>query len=243
MLNQITKLRLPDGKEVAFVDWQDKPLFSTIDLLDGMTDTELDAFTYAKGDAVTASSNATARRTATDNDTSRETPGSMSSTEEMLVYAIKPEVLELQVSTAGDLTTLGFLQGGQPTTRPNVIALMSFFFNIRLTVSQKIEQEAPFGYFNTGFGPYVGATGQVNGAGGAVGRGQATNGLPSQEAVRSYAIPVHIGGQEKFRVTLVNERGIPVPLGADEATPPAQNADVAQIVRLFLDGLYKRPVS
>jgi hypothetical protein len=49
MINQITTMRLPDGTEVAFVDWQDKPLFSSVDLLANFTDTEVDAFTYVGG--------------------------------------------------------------------------------------------------------------------------------------------------------------------------------------------------
>mgnify|MGYP000603175695 CR=1 FL=1 len=37
-VNQIATMRLPNGKEVAFVDWSDKPLFSSADLRSGFTD-------------------------------------------------------------------------------------------------------------------------------------------------------------------------------------------------------------
>jgi hypothetical protein len=37
MLNTITTIRMPDGKQVAFVDWSDKPLFSTCELVHGFT--------------------------------------------------------------------------------------------------------------------------------------------------------------------------------------------------------------
>ncbi len=70
--------------------------------------------------------------------------------------------------------------------------------------------------------------------------------------MRSYVIPVHIGGQEKYRVTLLNSSGgFPaatpggpgVPLGDNEDSPPGNDNDIMLTVRLHLDGLYKRPVT
>lgn len=241
MINQITTMRLPNGTEVAFVDWQDKPLFSSVDLLANFTDSEVDAFTYVVGDEVPATVNAgAARRLASENDTSVSTPSSMASTEEMLVYAIKPEVMESELQTPGDPTTFAFTESGQPAPRTNRLAILDFFLVLRLIVSQKIEQSAPLAYFNTGFGAFAGA-GANQAATAVANRGSL--GFPTQEAVRSFVIPIHIGGQEKYRVTLLNARGAAVPSGQDEATPPVSNDDIMHTIRIHLDGLYKRPVS
>jgi hypothetical protein len=42
---QLTKLRLPNGTEVAFVDWSDQPLWSSAYMLAGFTDHEVPFFT------------------------------------------------------------------------------------------------------------------------------------------------------------------------------------------------------
>jgi hypothetical protein len=241
MLNQITTMRLPDGSEVAFVDWADKPLWSTVDLLSAFTDTEIDAFTYVVGDEVPATANATVRRLSTERDTNVSTPGSMASTEEMLVYAIKPEFLESRTADANptELDVLTFQEQGQPIARSNRLAILHDAMILRLVVSQKIEHSAPLGYYNTGFGVLTSmgdttATSLNN---------RGTAGMPSQEAVRSYGIPIHIGGQEKYRVQLVNASAAAVPSGQDGATPPVNDTQIVHSVRIHLDGLYKRPVS
>jgi len=242
-VNQITQLRLPDGSEVSFVDWQDKPLYSTIDLLTGWSDSELDLFTYVVGDQVVASSNAGTRRTATDRDTNISQPGSMASTEEMLIYAIRPEVFALRTGsgTATDLTSAVPSELSDPQPRANDFARLNYYTLLRLRVSQKTMQAAGFGYFNSGFGP----AGQVlTEGGGDTGdaRSIANNGLPTQEAVRSYAIPVHIGGTEKYRVTIENPSGATVNF-VDEASSPSSIARRVMSIRVYLDGLYKRPVA
>ena len=244
MINQMTTMRLPDGAEVAFVDWQDQPLFSTVDLLANFTDTELDAFTYVVGDRVPASANATVSRLATERDTNVSTPGSMASTEEMLVYAIKPEVLELRTApgTPTDLTSVSSVGANLPTPQIQRLANLHHALLLRLIVSQKVEQGAPLGYFNAGFGPY-GTWQTVPGAAGATPTTGATQGLPSQEAVRSFVIPIHIGGQEKYRVSLVNATGAAVPSGFTTDAGGVDDPLTVHQVRIMLDGLYKRPVT
>lgn len=229
-VNQIATMRMPDGREVAFVDWTDKPLFSTADLLTGFTDETVELFTYVSGDQVTATSNVTARRTSNDRDTNLATPGAMASTEELLVYAIKPEVYEYEADD-GDMNVLAPLTAGQPQTSGQNLSTMHSRLLISLNVSQKIMHRAGFGYYNTGFGVFNSTANRV------------TQGFPSQEAVRSLVLPVHIGGQEKYRVTIENPDGTAVNIGNTSATPPVANADVVQQVRINLDGLYKRPVA
>lgn len=232
-VNQIATMRLPNGKEVAFVDWSDKPLFSSADLRSGFTDETVELFTYVAGDQVTATSNVTVRRTANDRDTNLSTPGAMASTEEMLVYAIKPEIFEQNAAaeTGGDATTLAAREAGQPQPAGQRLAIAQERLLISLNVSQKIMHRAGLGYYNTGFGVFGSTVNRV------------TQGYPSQEAVRALTIPVHIGGQEKYRVTIENPDGTGVPLGNTSATPPVETATVYFTVRINLDGLYKRPVA
>lgn len=242
MLNQITTMRLPDGSEVAFVDWQDKPLFSTVDLLSGFTDTDVEAFTYVPGDTVPSTQNGTTPRTSSELDTNLSTPGGMASTEEMLVYAIKPYFRESRTADNTPLAfqSASFQEGGQPVPGTGRLAILQSLLTLRLIVSQKVEQGALLAYFNTGFGPFAGAN-AAGAAAGLLNRGSA--GFPSQEAVRSLVIPIHIGGQEKYRVQLSNDGGNTIAFGLDEATPPVEDAQIVMSVSVFLDGLYKRPVS
>ena len=94
-LNTITQVKLLNGQVIDLVDWTDQPLFSTIDVQNGFDIQEISMFQYVDGDQVpgfAAAGAAATTRTSTENDTNISTPGSMASTEEMLVYALKPEV-------------------------------------------------------------------------------------------------------------------------------------------------------
>ena len=249
-LNTITQVRLPNGQVIDLVDWTDRPLYSTLDVQSGFTTQELSLFQYVEGDAVPGfGTAATTLRTATLNDTNLSNPGTMASTEEMLVYAIKPEVYFYHIQTLNDFTTRSY------TTDPGAIGIavlpmatgvglevLNQQLILQLVISQKIYKQASFGYFNKGFG--------VNGFNtAAVGpSAPSNNGSPSQEAVRSFVIPDHIGSQEKFRVQLVNTSAIEagaVLFGvySDGNGNMQTLADLGASIRVNLDGLYKRPTA
>ena len=246
--SQITQVRLPDGRNVAIVDWTDKPLFSTIDLLSGYTDQEIECFTYQVSDNVSSSSNITTRRVATERDTNVATPGGMASTEEILVYNIKVEPFEFQADEEepDNATLFATDLPGLPVPQPQTLAILNQYSLLRLEISQKIYAEAGVAYFNTGFGPFIAGSrgnpiGQTSGP-----TAFANYGLPSAEAPRSFSIPHHIGGQEKYRVVLVNPTGETVQFRApvfndDGIVPFAPRTAVT--LRVLLEGLYKRPVS
>lgn len=238
--SQITQVRLPDGRTVAIVDWTDKPLFSTIDLLSGYSDQEIECFTYQVSDNVSSSSNITTRRVATERDTNVATPGGMASTEEILIYNIKVEPFELLADETTDATEFTTASPGLPVPQPQTLAILNRFSLLRLEISQKIYAEAGVAYFNTGFGPFI--AGSRGGAAPAAGSpiAFANFGLPSAEAPRSFSIPHHIGGQEKYRVVLANPTGETVTFADSSGSP---DATVALTVRVLLEGLYKRPVS
>lgn len=242
--SQITQVRLPDGRTVAIVDWTDKPLFSTIDLLSGYTDQEIECFTYQVSDNVSSSSNITTRRVATERDTNVATPGGMASTEEILIYNIKLEPFELLADeeASTDATLFSTALPGLPVPQPQTLAILNRFSLLRLEISQKIYAEAGIAYFNTGFGPFIAGARNSSAAvpGAATPLAFANLGLPSAEAPRSFSIPHHIGGQEKYRVVLANPTG-------ETVTFADSNGDDAPLtaltVRVLLEGLYKRPVS
>lgn len=242
--SQITQVRLPDGRTVAIVDWTDKPLFSTIDLLSGYTDQEIECFTYQVSDNVSSSSNITTRRVATERDTNVATPGGMASTEEILIYNIKVEPFEFQAAVEDgdvvpDANQFATDLPGLPVPQPQTLAILNQFSLLRLEISQKIYAEAGIAYFNTGFGPFIAGTRAPIGANaGPV--AFANLGLPSAEAPRSFSIPHHIGGQEKYRVVLANPTGQTVVFNDSEGAAAERTA---LTVRILLEGLYKRPVS
>lgn len=247
-LNTITTLRMPDGKEVAFVDWSDKPVYSVCEMVHGFTREEIDIFGYTEGGTIpTAAPTATIARTATEADTSLEAPGSMASTEERMVYAIKPDPMVLTAEPPNqqgqrDMNTAIATPGtGQPVPNPAMLGILNLHLLLSLQISQKVFAQSGLGYFNSGFGPH-GAGGSM-GTAAAAGRNYATMGLPSQEAVRSYVVPQYMGGQEKFRVFVSNPGGNPVNFGNSENGAVATNEDAVLRLRVYLEGLYKRPVS
>lgn len=249
-LNTITKIRFPDGREVAFVDWTDRPIFSTIELLHGTAVQEMNWFQYTAGDPVPAFAPVpvVAQRVASDLDTNLAAPGTMDSTEEMLVYALRPEVFRRQVATAGapDFSAPAALLAAtnEPIPTPIMLEVLNMRTTLNLEISDKIYASAGFGYFNVGFG-VVGNGAPLNATAGEIGN----NGVQSQEAVRSLVIPQHIGGQEKFRCFLrfVDDgtgNGIELGLqGPDEGEAPGSQDTRFARIRLYLDGLNKRPTA
>lgn len=242
-METITQFRLPDGEVVRLVDWVDKPVYSTLELLTGFSDQRIDAFTYNQGEPVPATGNATVRRTSTLVDTNVDVGGAAASTEELLVYAIKPEFCELQNSpdTPTDMSTAAIRSRGQPMPRGNILQTLNCALVLRFIISQKVYAEAGLGYFNTGFGPMVNSM-LVPVTAAAAGQSYATAGLPSQEAVRTFAVPHHVGGTEKYRLELQNPSGQTINLRTEAATPGDVTGLVYRI-RFYLDGMRKRPTA
>jgi hypothetical protein len=248
-LNMITTIRLPDGQQVGFADWGDKQLYGSGDFAHGFTQQQTTFFGYLKGQAVASAPPAglaSVPRTATDRDTNLEAPGAMASTEERLVYALKPEFYML---TADEPVNNKFnFESALPRTAtgepiPNPVALGWFFWLtlLQLKISQKEYIRAGTGYFNPGFGVF--GNGGTMGLAAAAGRTYANAGLPSQEAVRAFVVPQYMGGQEKFELNLLNPTATPVNFGLSENAAVADNENAVMQIRVNVDGLYKRPVA
>jgi hypothetical protein len=244
--SQIVEIKLADGRVIAFVDWTDRPQFSTVEILSGTNTQEMSLFQYTAGDPVPAFAPVAIanQRTATELDTNMANPGAMADTEELMVYAIRPEVFRRHVTDedAPDFSAPAALSNGEPAPTPLMLSVMALRLLMTLEISQKKYAMAGFGYYNFGAGMLApSAEGTIANYGFA--------GLPSQQAVRTNVVPQHIGGQEKFRLLLnysddgtgqgieLGELGIE---GGEEGG--IDDARFAR-VRVYLDGLYKRPTS
>lgn len=240
-INQITKIRFENGKEVALVDWTDRPLYSTIEVLDGTTQQEMNFFQYTVGQNVPAFAPVpvTAQRIATDRDTNLADPGGMASTEEFLLFAIRPEVFQLEVADEQnpDFAAPAPLNNvSEPLPFASLFAVLNLRCLLNLEISDKVYANAGFGYYNAGHGVLVQGSDPAT-------LGTGNNGMPQQEAVRGFSIPMHMGGQEKFRVYLSNPAGVPLEVGAGFGSVDQQTVTKFARIVVYLDGLYKRPVS
>lgn len=254
-LDAIVQVRTPDGRVIDIVDWTDMPLYSSADFQSGFVQEETDFFQYVVGREVPGIGNGAStavKRTATDIDTNMAVAGELTTNEEMLVYAIKPEIYMFTTTTTNNFTTRSITADGDdgtepigfPGASPECLNVLNQQTLLRLEISEKTKAEAGFGYFNAGFGPFIGTT-IVPGTADSF-KGTAVNGLPSQGAVRSFVIGHHIGGQEKFRVSLVNPQGTAVNFSVGELVTSDVRlapADVMMTIRVNLDGLYKRPTA
>ncbi len=240
---QIVTMRLADGQTVEFADWSDKPLYSSIQILHGAVQQEMTFFGYVNGDPVPAfapPSFAVTPRSANDRDTNMATPAGLSSEEEYLVFAIRPEVFKERNATANqdtdvadfqspaDICGEGALSSILPS--PGMLGVLGLRCILYLEISEKRFPQAGFTYFNTGFG--VQSVTSTNAS-------VATQGWPSQDAVRSLVIPSHIGGTEKFKVVLQNTDGVALEVGYDQDAATCDPNSIADI-RIYLDGLYRR---
>ena len=237
-LNQITKVRLADGREVAIVDWTWRPLYSTVDTLTGWTDLELRAFVYSGGDPITISTNMTVRETATLMHTNVKTPAQMDSQEEMLVYAIQIEMYAMEESVASseiqnDLVVGGFLAAPTPLFAGFISVLHQQCIG-ELEVSEKEYQQGSLGRFPAGFGVSGGAS---NDAGAGI-VGAYNNGLPSNEAIEMFPVPVHIGSTENYAFIVHNPTGVAITY---RDSTGSQVATAVMRLRINLLGLHKRP--
>jgi len=227
VLNQITKVRLADGRQVGIVDWTWRPQYSTVDTLSGWTDQEIRAFQYSEGDPIAITSNMTVQEIATLKHTNIASPAEMDALEEMLVYAICTEVYYLLEEQEISPT-----EAGMPVPFPWNIKQLHERCIMELEISQKAYQQASLGWFAPGFG-VTGFSASADGD-----RSYGENSVPSREAVDMYPVPTHIGGTEKFAVILHNPDGTALNY---YTAAGEEDAGAVHRLRINLMGLHKRP--
>ncbi len=241
-INQPTKIRLPDGGEVAITDWSWRTLYSCIDVLSGATDPRIDAFSYAQGDNVKTSqniaNNPATLRTATEKDTNLDSGSQKMPAEwEYICYAVVIDIEQYIYDSQGTGEDAYTVAGpGLPMPNlPNVKYAMARL-NVALEVTQKDFYINKLGWFSAGQGPFTSVSG---GAGGAL-RTFANNGLQSKDAIDASPLPVHIGGTETYAVYFQNGDGTALNW-LDEAGAPVPTT----VLRFFssMVGLHKRPTA
>jgi hypothetical protein len=239
-INQPTKIRLPDGAEVAITDWSWRTLYSCIDVLSGANDARLDAFSYAQGGNVKASQNIGQNnlRTATEKDTNLDAGEQKMPAEwEYIAYAVAIDI-EQYTFVANNVGEAAYTTTGPGQPMPNLpnVKLAQARYNVALEVTQKDFYSNKLGWFSSGVGPFSTVSG---GAGGAL-RTYATNGLQSKDAIDTSPLPVHIGGTETYSVFFQNGDGT-----ALNWLNEAGATDATAVLRFFasLIGLHKRPAA
>lgn len=239
-INQPTKIRLPDGGEVAITDWSWRTLFSCIDILSGATDQRLDAFSYSQGQNVKASGNIGANqlRNATVKDTNLDAGEQKMPAEwEYICYAVAIDVQQYTFDPQGTgeaayLTTGA--GGALPMPTIGNVSLAQARLTVALEVTQKDFYINKLGWFSSGQGVFGTSSG---GAGGGL-RTYANNGLQTKEAIDASPLPVHIGGTETYAVYFANGDGLPLNW-ADETGATSATIDLRFFASMI--GLHKRP--
>jgi hypothetical protein len=237
-INQPTKVRLPDGREVAITDWSWRTLYSCVDILSGATDPQLPAFSYSLGQNVKASNNvaSTALRAATLQDTNLDAGESkMPAEQEFICYAIAVDVQQFvyadnQTGEAAYTVAAPAL----PVPTAGNLAYAMLRLSVSLEVTQKDFFQNKLGWFSSGGGPLVSA----NGNAAAAIRTYAANGLPTKQAIDTSPVPVHIGGTETYAVLFQNGTG-----AAINWLSEAGATDATAVLRFTASmiGLHKRP--
>ena len=240
-VNQITQIRLQDGRTISLTDWSSRRLYSACDILNGATDEELRLFSYTEGDSIVTSQNMpdSSRRIATLADTNIQQANQMPSTEELLVYAMECELYErshAETPESGPPIFIGV--AGQPGLNYTTLKALHLLLMLELDIAEKTFPISSIGRFAPGFGAVVtpALTGDLSAL--AI----AENSVQSRDAVESLSIPLHIGGTEEYSVIIHNPTGNPI--DTYDADGEADESETRVITaRVSLCGLHKRPTA
>lgn len=240
-VNQITQIRLQDGRTISLTDWSSRRLYSTADILNGATDQELRLFSYTEGDSIVTTDNmpASSRRIATLNDTNIQTANQLASTEEFLVYAVENEFYARAHEENPEEGLPIFIgAAGQPGLNYTTLKSLHLQLLLELDISEKTFPIASIGRYAPGFGAVVtpALTGDLSAL--AI----AENSVQSRDAVESLSIPLHIGGTEEYSVIIHNPTGQPIATYDNDGSVDDDETRVIT-ARVSLCGLHKRPTA
>jgi hypothetical protein len=235
-INQLTTIRLADGRDIGLAEWSSRDLYSVAYLASGFSDEEIRLFSYIEGDNAYVSENVIASLQITANQwhTNISSANEMSATEEFLVFDIRCSYTQYAASRTGSppvITGLDEPVGGHMPTVP-VLSKLYEALHLTLEVSDKDFPQQELARFPAGYGPYVDFA-PAN----ALTRSYANPSIPSHEANETYELPIHIGGTENFNVILYNYQGQTVTFTDDAG---AADEDIVVAVRASLVGLHKR---
>lgn len=236
-MTQLYQIRLPNGCMVAPGDYTAaEPLYSTIEVAPGAF-TILSAFSYGRGGDVPGSVGPRASNYA---DTNLEGEGNrLPENEEIFIYSLAIEVFMLGVEDTNEAIP--------PAQAPDMSLLnmlrlqRDLFVETRIGTDAKRYTHAPMSWFPGGTGAYQWNAGALTPAG--TGYMAGSNGMPNTYDARQLASPLHIDGGETFGVDVKPGPGQVVGLNLDQTPPVAGTVQGRARLRIFLEGLRRRPMA
>lgn len=236
---QVRDIVLPDGSKVVPADWTAaEPLWSTIEVSAGPFPI-LRAFSYSYGATVPGS---LGPRVATLCDTNLQGQGSvLPENEELICYNMAIEVFKLGTADSTDY----FPDADNPEVPlPDMLRMQRDLVFVFKIASIKEYTHAAMSYFPATTGvAYTMSGGLTKISNGATGVAVANNGSPSPADARVFSSPLYVAGGESFSVDASAGPGevVGLNLAADTATAPKSPGRMR--LRIFLDGLRRRPVA
>jgi hypothetical protein len=225
----LKKIRLPDGKEITLADWGAYPLRTSLELVN-TNGTGVAPSEIRVFTYTVGQQVPTTNRNADELDCNNALPSQMPVDEEMLVYTMQVEA--------------------DPRCNPQTMQSIVLRTLFTLSVGGiKNYTDGPITRYPSGGG--------IAGFSVIANASVISNGVPGVHAAKQMAIPVHIGGGEKFwgiyrffqrqealagpltnltPIRLVNDGGALIPDMPNPGWEPRQMV-------LYLDGLRKRPLS
>jgi hypothetical protein len=237
---QVRELVLPNGKKYVPSDWTSaEPLWSTVEIGVGPFP-QLNAFSYGIGAPEVPGSIGPRRSTICD--TNLEGAGSkLPENEELITYNLAIELFKL--GTAADVAY--FPDADNPDVPlPDMLRLQQSILVVYQIAAIKEYTRQPLSYFPQGMGTaYNFSGGLTRVSGGLTGTVVATNGSPSPADVRTFASPLYVAGGEAFTVEFTAGPGsVPgLNLSGPDPVPPQVEGRIR--IRVYLDGLRRRPVA
>lgn len=236
---QVREVILPDGQKVVPADWTSaEPLWSTIEVSAGQFPL-LRAFSYSAGADVPGS---IGPRIATDCDTNLQGQGSvLPENEELICYNLAIEVFKLGTALSTDY----FPDADNPEVPlPDMLRMQRDLVITFKIAAIKEYTHATMGYFPAGTGvAYAMSGGLTKISSGQTGVAVANNGSPSPADVRVFSSPLYVAGGESFSIDVSAGPGEVVGLNLAPDTAEAPQSPGRMRMRMFLDGLRRRPVA
>jgi hypothetical protein len=235
----IQQIRLPDGTEVVVNEWIGIPKFSTIEFGAGL-DVNLRAFTYVVGNRVPQQGTIPvgANRTADEKDTNITTRNRLNHDQAFIAYSMTYELFALSDAeltiTSPDAQTV--VVAPAPIVSSANLRRLQRDLVISLTIGANIDKPQarfPFAWMGQGVGPVYAPSSQALAALNSFSAG--TGGRVSPVNQRAWKLPVFIQPDQVFFVLVQSQRS---PRNATAAP-----CDQAISMRLYIDGLNRRPVA
>ncbi len=228
----IQSIRLPDGTEVVVNEWIGIPKFSTVEF-GADVDPNIRAFTYVVGNRVPQQGTIPVggNRTANERDTNITTRNRLNHDQAFIAYSLTYELFALDDAASGSPAVL--LSPALAVTSQNLRRLQR---DLSLVIGANIDKpqaRVPFSWIGQGVGPVSFTSSGSLGAN--INFSTGTGGRVSPKNQRSWKLPVFIQPDQVFYVQVKSERS--------PRNTTAERQDQAISMRLYIDGLNRRPVA